>query len=95
MEQKTNTGCEDARTKTQSMSTGSDQLRKSTRLMMDKLKKQNLINITTQIGMVKQLIADHFQVNCSLKEIKEIEEIKEEDYLEYLLETEKRMQHER
>lgn len=44
--------------------------------------------------MIQQLIADHFQVNCSLEEIKEIEEIKEEDYLEYLLETEKRMQHE-
>jgi hypothetical protein len=59
--------------------------------MMDRLKNQNLINITTQIEMVQQMISDHFQVNCSLKEIKEV---KEEDYLEYILETEKRLQHE-
>ncbi len=59
--------------------------------MMDRLKNQNLINITTQIEMVQQMISDHFQVNCSLEEIKEL---KEEDYLEYILETEKRLQHE-
>jgi hypothetical protein len=59
--------------------------------MMDRLKNQNLINITTQIEMVQQMISDHFQVNCSLEEIKEV---KEEDYLEYILETEKRLQHE-
>lgn len=59
--------------------------------MMDRLKNQNLINITTQIEMVQQMISDHFQVNCSFEEIKEL---KEEDYLEYILETEKRLQHE-
>lgn len=88
MEQKMNTGCEDARMKTPETSNGSNQLQRSTRFMMDNLKDQNLINITTQIGMVQKLISKHFHVNCCFEEI---EEIKEEDYHEYIVETEKRL----
>jgi len=92
MEQKMKIGSGADNGKMQEISIGSPQQQKSTRKMMQKLKDHNLINISTQIGMVQQLIADHFGVHCSMEAITEV---KEEDYWEYIIETEKRRHYER